>query len=195
MGAGLRQPDLNLQTARLSIAELKPPAHGGDGFFHDGKTQARALGRGSGRVAAKERTGELGEVIGRDARAVVAHSELHMVDARLQADVEIGVHFTRRQGVALGVFHQIDHNALQLQGVGAYRRNRRSLQMQHHGLVFLITIAHKVDQGIEIHRLDLRRGAARIFKKFADDAVGLLDVFDDVFARLLVGHAHLGFQP
>ncbi|OIQ71098.1 hypothetical protein GALL_472880 [mine drainage metagenome] len=66
--------------------------------------------------------------------------------------------------------------------------------MQHHGFVFLVAIAHEIDHGIQVDRFYFRGDVARVFEEVADDAIGLLDVGNDVLPRLLVGYAQFRLQ-
>ena len=63
----------------------------------------------------------------------------------------------------------------------------------------VLVVLHRVGAGIDHvaqqHRLEVDVVGPRVVEELVDDGVELRDVGRHVVARVLVGHAHLGFEP
>jgi hypothetical protein len=104
--------------ATVPALPAQAAAHALHGLLDDGQAQPGAGGRGACRVAAEEGRGQVGELLGRHARPVVAHRDHCPGPAARVADLDLGHAAALGRAVAARVLEQVGEHAPEFGLVG-----------------------------------------------------------------------------
>ena len=193
--AGALQLNVRHQTACTGVGQRKDAAHALHRLVHNRQTQPRTRRRRAGGVPPEEGLGEVGELLGWHASAMVTQFQQHPVLAAFGGNLHTGHAGVGRLAVAAGVFQQVRNHPCQFHLIGQHVQVFRDV----HGDLQLPVVLHGVHagrhHGVQVHRRERDMVGAGVVQELVDGGVELNDVGHHVFAGDVVHHAHFGLEP